>query len=484
VVLIVRGMVGRVRLTGQGRLVVSGGFVATTVWLVWGMCLSHGWGLDLRVYRAGGVAWTQGFPLYVDHFILPVGGSDLPFTYPPITAVMFSALSVISVSSAITLMIVLNLAALVVLCLMASANRYGSGTVALVIGLFLAGVSVLLEPVRETLWFGQVNLVLGVLVAADCLLPRTKWPRGLLIGLAAAIKLTPAFFVLFFLPRRQWRPVLIAVASFVGFGLLGFVLAPSDTKAYWFGALLDPSRIGRVAYANNQSILGVLERLPLSGTVVTSLWVLLSLIMVALSWIVVVRARRAGDELTALLAVAVAELLISPISWGHHWVWIVPALLLLTSPAWRRWEVLAVGLPVLAVFGIGPAWWLPSNNDVEKHWMWWQHLIGAGYVLIGVGFLVLVAFLDPCDLHDRLAEGTKSTGNSVVRPCVGWPAHKRRYRPPQPSASEDEHQLRVSAPTRTRPPGQTMKPHRDEPDPASDGEVWSPSDQMTLWCLR
>ena len=134
----------------------------------------------------------------------------------------------------------------------------------------------------------------------------------------------------------------------------------------------------------------------LPSAVTTSLWVLLSLTIVALAWIVVVKARRAGEELTALLAVAVAELLVSPISWGHHWVWIAPALLLLTSPAWRRRKLLlAVGLPVLAVFAIGPPWLLPSDNNLELHWTWWQHLIGDSYVLIGVLFLVLAAFLTP-----------------------------------------------------------------------------------------
>lgn len=395
-VFVARGTVDRVRLGGPGRLVVSGGLVATIVCLAWGMSLSPGWALDLQVYRAGGAAWAHGFPLYVDHFVQPVGGPDLPFTYPPIAAVIFSVLSVISLPSTIAVVVVLNLAALVTLCLVVASRQYGWGALALVLGLAVAGVSVLLEPVRETLWFGQVNLVLGMLVAADCLLPRTKWPRGLLIGLAAAIKLTPLVFVLFFLPRRQWRPVLTAAVSFVGFGLLGFVLAPSDTKAYWFGALLDPSRIGRVTYVRNQSILGVLDRLALPGAVTTSLWVLLSLAMVALAWIVVVRARRAGEELTALLAVAVAVLLVSPISWGHHWVWIAPALLLLTSPAWRRRKLLlAFGLPVLAVFAVGPPWLLPSDNDLEQHWAWWQHLIGDSYVLIGVLFLVLAAFLTP-----------------------------------------------------------------------------------------
>lgn len=395
-VLVIRGTVDRVRLGGRGRLVVSGGIVATIVCLVWGMSLSHGWALDLQVYQAGGAAWTHGFPLYVDHFVQPVGGPDLPFTYPPIAAVIFSVLSVISLPFAIAVVVVLNLVALVTLCLVVAIKQYGWGTPALMVGLAVAGVSVLLEPVRETLWFGQVNLVLGILVTADCLLLRTKWPRGLLIGLATAIKLTPAIFVLFFLPRLQWRPVVTAAASFVGFGLLGFVLAPSDTKAYWFGALLDPSRIGRVTYARNQSILGALDRLALPGAVTTSLWVLLSLVMVVLAWIVVVRARRAGEELTALLAVAVAELLVSPISWGHHWVWIAPAMLLLTSPAWRRRKLLpAVGLPVLAVFAIGPPWLLPSDNNVEQHWAWWQHIIGDSYVLIGVLFLVLAAFLIP-----------------------------------------------------------------------------------------
>jgi len=374
--------------------VVGGGLVTTIACLVWGRCSSYGWTLDLQVYRAGGAAWVHGLPLYVDHFARPVGGPDLPFTYPPIAAVIFSVLSVVPLAVAIAVVLVINLAALVTLCLMAASRQYGWSTLALVVGLAVAGGSVLLEPVRQTLWFGQVNVVLGMLVAADCLLPRTRWPRGMLIGLAGAVKLTPVFFVLFFLPRRHWRPVFTAAASFVGSGLLGFVLAPSDTRTYWFGALLDISRVGRMSYASNQSILGALDRLALPKAVITSLWVALSLAIVVLAWIVVIRAQRAGEELTALLAVAVAELLVSPISWAHHWVWIAPALLLLTSPAWHRRQLLLVsGLPVVAVFATGPPWLLPSDNDLEKHWTWWQQLMGNSYVLIGVLFLVLVAFL-------------------------------------------------------------------------------------------
>src|SRR5262249_19523042 len=126
-----------------------------------------------------------------------------------------------------------------------------------------AGAAPLLEPIRECVTFGQINMLLMGAITADCLLRRTPSPRGALIGLAAAVKLTRAAFVLFFLARRQWRPVLVAAASFVAAGLLGLVLAPRDTRAYWFGALLDPARIGGLAFTSNQSLRGLLHRLGL-----------------------------------------------------------------------------------------------------------------------------------------------------------------------------------------------------------------------------
>ena len=148
-------------------LMISGGLLTTVICLVWGVCLSPGWALDLQVYQAGGAAWAHGFPLYVAHFVQPVGGPDLPFTYPPIAAVIFSVLSMASLPAAIVVMIAVNLTALITLCLVAASRQYGWRPLALVVGLTVTGVSVLLKPVRETLWFGQVNLVLGMLVAVD-----------------------------------------------------------------------------------------------------------------------------------------------------------------------------------------------------------------------------------------------------------------------------------------------------------------------------
>lgn len=338
--------------------------------------------IDLRVYRVGGEAWLEGVRLYADGFPKPLDGPALPFTYPPIAAVLFSLLAVVPWSAAVLVWTGVGLALLTVVCLATARHVHGVGGRAVLVGLGVAAGSLVLEPVRETLDFGQINLLLMGLVALDCLLPKTKWPRGLLIGVAAAIKLTPAIFVLFFLPRRQWKPVVTAFASFVGFGLAGFVAAPTDTKQYWFEALLDPGRVGGLAYVGNQSLRGLVHRLGLTGLAETAVWGLLSLGAVALVWVAVARAK--DDHVAALLAVAVGGLLVSPVSWSHHWVWIAPGLIYLAHRS-RVWAGL-----LAVLFLVAPMWFLPHEKDLELQWTWWQHLVGNAYVLVGVAVLVVL----------------------------------------------------------------------------------------------
>lgn len=353
--------------------------------LTYVMVRPPGWSLDLRVYRNGGDALLQGLPLYVSGFAKPLGGPDLPFTYPPVAAALFSLLALVPLVLAILLVAVVNLALLTTLCLFAASRVLGWGPEAVKWGLGAAAVSSIFDPLRETLWFGQINLLLGVLVMADCLLERTRWwPRGALIGLAAAIKLTPAFFALFFVARRQWKPVFVAIGSFFAFGLLGFLITFGDAREYWTHALLDPSRVGRLTYASNQSLRGLLARLGLENGPQVVTWAVLSLLVVALTWWV---ASRVG-ELEAFFAVAVGGLLISPVSWGHHWIWIAPALVLLARPAllrhWASWVV-------VAIFAVGPHWLFPRDNDVEQQWEWWQQVIGNLYVFAGLAVLVTLA---------------------------------------------------------------------------------------------
>ncbi|MEV0680544.1 glycosyltransferase 87 family protein [Actinosynnema sp. NPDC050436] len=335
---------------------------------------------DLQVYRVGGQAWLGDFRLYIDDFAKPLDGPALPFTYPPLTAALFSLLTVPPWPAVVLVWTLSSLALFTVACVVCARHVHPNRERATTVGMALACGGLLLEPVRSTLDLGQVNLLLMGLVALDCLVPKTRWPRGLLIGIAAAVKLTPLVFVLFFLPRKQFKPVVTALATFAALGLAGFALAPTDSKRYWFESLLDPGRVGGLAYVGNQSLRGFLHRLWFPQAVETATWALLGLGVVVLVWWVV---RRAGDDrLTALIAVAVGGLLISPVSWAHHWVWVVPGLLLL-SRVGRRSGVL------VALFLVAPMWFLPNEPDPAHPWAWWQHVIGNAYVWAGAAVLVV-----------------------------------------------------------------------------------------------
>ncbi|MET9232072.1 glycosyltransferase 87 family protein [Lentzea sp. NPDC003310] len=369
-------------MTAQRRLwaVVAGGLVA------WVFVRSFGSGvLDLRVYLAGGEAWLAGTDLYTADFRGPNG---LPFTYPPFAAMLFGGLAPLPLPLSALLFTAAGLALFTAACVVAS-PRAGFG---------LAALCLLLEPLRGGADLGQINMVLIGLVALDCLLPRTPWPRGLLVGLAAALKLTPAIFVLFFLSRGRWRSALTAVATFAACGLTAWLLAPEQSKAFWFRAMLDPERVGGLAYSANQSLRGLLVRLGAPEPV----WFAAVVVVLALTVVVVPRLR---DDLTALVAVAAAGLLVSPVSWSHHWVWIAPALLLLHG---------RVRIAVAAVFAVGPHWLLPTAGDRELAWTWWQHLAGNTYVWLGLAFLCWCAGSLPSTARVRLR-----------MPASSWPKSER-----------------------------------------------------------
>ncbi|MET1071052.1 MAG: glycosyltransferase 87 family protein [Umezawaea sp.] len=374
------------------RAVVVGWLLVMVGTLVYVVNRESEWSLDLRVYRNGGGAWLEGLPIYVDHFGSALGGPDLPFTYPPIAVVLFSPLAAVPLTVAIFIVALLNLVALTALCLIAATRVCGRGPLAIRYGLGAAVVASFFDPVRETLSFGQINLLLAVLVLLDCLLARTRLPRGALIGLAAAVKLTPAVFVLFFLAKKQWRPVVTAFASFLVFAAIGFLIMPGEARQFWFHALLDPGRVGRLTYTSNQSLRGLVARLGLDGTPQVAVWALLCVVVVVLAFIAAVKARKAGDDVGAFLVVAVAGLLVSPVSWGHHWIWIAPALTLFAVPAYRQAKAFwAFAVPGVLVFLIGPHWLFPNDNDVERDWAWWQQVIGNAYVWFGLAVVVALA---------------------------------------------------------------------------------------------
>jgi alpha-1,2-mannosyltransferase len=385
-----------VTLAGPRRsaLLVTLSLVAAAIYFV---RLGHGIGLgcyrvDLEVYRAGARVLLHGGDLYGQ---LPrLGdGQELPFTYPPFAALSFIPLAVLGYSTAnwlLTAATIVGVAASL-RCFAASTTGEAGARMRRLLPWALPA-ALLLEPIRSTLTYGQINVLLMALVAVDCLTAAPRWPRGIGVGIAAALKLTPGIFVLFFVLRRDVRSAARAGLSFAACTGAGFALAPRDSLRYWTQVAYQPARIGGISFASNQSILGALARLGLGAPARTWLWLTLCLLVAALTVTGMRGALKAGKVTSALWLNAAAGLLISPVSWSHHWVWAAPALLTClntTNPNRRRPPTVAV--LALLIFAIAPHWLLPTGGGRELHWAWWQQAAGDSYALTGLAALTHAA---------------------------------------------------------------------------------------------
>src|ERR1700722_7742692 len=240
--------------------------------------------IDIDVYRMGGQAWLDGRPLYDDgvEFHTPIG-LNLPFTYPPLAAIVFCPFAWLGLPVASVTITLITLALLLVstMILLTRLNVWNNARVVpgpawlrrwLLTTLIVAAAAIWLEPTKSNFTFGQINVVLMTLVIADCVPRRTAWPRGLLLGLGIALKLTPAVFLLYFLLRRDNRAALTALASFAGATLVGFVLAWNDSWEYWTHTVHHTDRIGEAALNPDQNIAGALARLGLTEQQRFLLW--------------------------------------------------------------------------------------------------------------------------------------------------------------------------------------------------------------------
>jgi alpha-1,2-mannosyltransferase len=365
--------------------------------------------IDLEVYRFGVQAWLAGGDLYGD---LPetAGNIALPFIYPPFAALLMVPLAVVPwvvAWAALLGLSTLSLGATLYVFarrLWPSGGRGGAMSVAsLALPLALAvepgraidfdhpveGRPALgLEPVLQTIEFGQINLVLMALVALDCLVARPRWPRGMLIGIAAAIKLTPAAFVLFFLLRRDYRAAATSAVTGAAATAVGFVVSPAQSWAFWS----DPAGgVSGSPFFTNQTFEAVLVRAGVDGMTRTAAWLLLSAGLLALAAPAI---RRAPAPL-ALVTLAAVALLVSPTSWSHHWVWVAPGLLVAAATAWAKrsatWA--AVTLAMAAVFVIAPHQHIhPRGGEQELTWTPLQQLVDGTYVWFTVLLIGLLWF--------------------------------------------------------------------------------------------
>jgi alpha-1,2-mannosyltransferase len=345
--------------------------------------LGSAYRMDLDVYRVAVDVWWQGGDLYGD---LPrlQNGWHLPYLYPPVTVVVLAPFAVVPFWLASAAFAVVTIAALV-LVLVVVLRALEVRPTALLVGALLP-MMLALEPVRETLHFGQINALLMVLVVADCLVRSPRWPRGVLVGIAAAVKLTPAAFVLFFLLRGDRRAALTAGVSFLCTTAIGFLVSRPNSVQFWTHEVFHSFQFRGMSNEMNQSLKVVLVRF---GADTEVLWPLLAAVALGLTAIGMRRAFAAGCPAWALGLNALGALLISPVSYSHHWVWAAPILLTGAVFAWRtrRATVIAAVAAGTLLFVLAPHWWW----DPKAPWHAWRLLTGNAYVYASAVVLAVAA---------------------------------------------------------------------------------------------
>jgi alpha-1,2-mannosyltransferase len=328
---------------------------------------------DLHVYQHAGAVVLDGGSLAETRD--PVTG--LPFTYPPFAALVLVPLAWVPFWVAAACWTATSVAALAAVIAVALRwlDRPSPGWLVALLTLGAIG----LEPVWQNLTFGQVNLLLMLAVLVDLLRPERRW-AGLLLGIAAGVKLTPLVFVVLLVLVGSRSAAVRALLVFAATIALGFIVAPGFASAYWGDRLLDAARVGPPALAHNQSAYGALTRL-LDAEPPALLWLVVagSLSLVAL--VVAARWWLRGDRLLGTGLGAVAMLVVSPIAWSHHWVWALPLALAL----WERSRV--VSFAWIAVFVARPFVWLPYGEAREYGWSWAEHLVGNAYLIAAIALV-------------------------------------------------------------------------------------------------
>jgi alpha-1,2-mannosyltransferase len=338
--------------------------------------------VDLHVYVGGAAALNQSGTLYDYVYADQTPDFPLPFTYPPFAAVVFYPLHVLPFGLVAFAWQVGIIAALYGVVRVSQRLLPGGETADRRVAMLWTAVGIWLEPLRSTFDYGQVNvlLVLAVLGAA---LSARWWLSGLLVGVAAGVKLTPAVAGLYFLGARRWAAAAFSAVVFAGTVGVSALVVGDQTRRYFTELLGDAGRVGPIGTSFNQSWRGAISRIVghdagygpavVAGIAVTA-------VLAALAWRAI---GGAADRLGALVIVQLFGLLLSPISWTHHWVWVLPLMMwLLHGPLRARTGARVLGWGWLVLTLIGVPWLLsfaqPTIWEISRPW----YLAWAGLVYI------------------------------------------------------------------------------------------------------
>ncbi|HTX27689.1 MAG TPA: glycosyltransferase 87 family protein [Streptosporangiaceae bacterium] len=398
--------------------------------------------VDLAVYRAGGLIVRHIRPDYNPHLAAPLydwvgyGKLHLPFTYTPFAAVAFALVSFVPYALSLKLTVAVDLISLLA-AVWFTLDGLGYRRSAIRVGATLLGTGAVLwtEPVLRTIYLGQVNLVLLALIIWDLTQPdteKTRWWKGFGTGVAAGIKLVPLIFIPYLLVARKFRQAAMTAAGFAFTVVLGFVIMPADSAKWWFdGLFFQGKRTGFIGWAGNQSLDGFITRLDGSIDGGLRIWIPVAVLVAAAGVVAAGLLDRKGHAMLGLLMAALTGLLVSPVSWDHHWVWVVPGAVVAAHYAVRAWQsgarraAAACGVGAVAVAAWFGAWptslfhvkppnlgndslglvWIPKNTEPywyqwygdqrwfpEYHWHGLALITGNAFVLAGLAmFAVLLA---------------------------------------------------------------------------------------------
>jgi alpha-1,2-mannosyltransferase len=452
------------------RLLVVGVVVFALVlggWLIY--AFSHPesttlYPVDLGVYRDGGLIVRQWSPPYDpklpnDLYNWNANNVALKFTYTPFAALFFAAVSVVPWSILPRVVQVANLVFLLVAAWFTmDALGYRDRRVKTGGALLGAAAGLLTEPVFRTMYLGQINLLLMAVIIWDLRQPDGRRWKGIATGLAAGVKLVPLIFIPYLLLTRRFRAAAMAFGSFVFTVLLGYIILPGDSKDWWLhGLFIQDGRTGFVGWSGNQSLRALATRLAGSIDGGTVPWVIGALVATVAGLLAAALLDRAGHTMLGILTAALVGLLDSPISWDHHWVWIVPGMMAAGHYAVRAWQAgsrrAAVGCAALAgalllIFAPWPGslWGVPTTGPgnftkgliwaapyspvklyielgdqpyfKEYHWTGLQDLAGNAYILTGIALLILLTVIAlRCRRQARPAANPESSPAAAVRPA-------------------------------------------------------------------
>jgi alpha-1,2-mannosyltransferase len=349
--------------------------------------------VDLDVYRMSGLGVLRGQPLYA---MLTQPPQLLPFTYPPAAALLAVPLALMSWSAAQLVWVPVIYVPLAVVIWYAFAPllarvRGSVGLRAAVFAALFAGCAYLF-PLRDEMRFGQVDMVLLAMAVADCAARAPRWPRGVLVGLATAIKLVPGVFIVYLWLSGRRRAALTALITAAACTLGAWLLLPRDSVTYWTSAIFDTGRLGSNAGTSNQSLRGMLLRMFLPGHAPGAVWLLIAAAVAVYGFAVAGRLARESREMEGIAITALLGVLLSPVSWIHHYLVVVVVIgaILADGRSGRR---VAIAAGTALYFALTIPWWGQTLLDRHDVPALIARAVQDGFGIAGLILIVIIARL-------------------------------------------------------------------------------------------